>query len=435
MTQYTLERRIGLGGAVFTLVGYVVGAGIYILPGELAAEVGPGVWVSFLIASIPALFTCVVSAHVSNVFPTSGAMYVATRRTLGDFWGFMLVWTILLAASVGIAFVSYGFADYLSYFVPGLPAKGVAVGVVLFFGIVNLLGVQMTIRVQAVMVVWFVFTLLLFGGGGLIAGDVAQLSPLFPNGGGSVLVAAIPAYFAFSGFAVIAEIGEEIKNPQRNIPLCLAISFTIVLVMYTLVPLGLTAVVPWSELSETNAAVGTAAARFLPGWLAGVVSLSALAAAATSVNAILMAQARDIFALARDHMLPLRFGHVNARTGAPDAAILLLIVIALVCVLFGAQIKDYAILTVLGVMLLQGLASIAVLRLPKAAPAEYAQARFKLAGFWRAFFCGGLLLTSVLFAVVGILDSPRASLVFLGAVALGSVYYVWWRRRVPAPGE
>lgn len=434
MSEHRMERTIGLGGAVFTLVGYVVGAGIFILPAQLAGATGPGLFLSYLVAAIPALFACVICAQIGPMFPTSGATYVAVRTLLSPFWGFVLVWTIIVCASVAIAFVSYGFADYLNFFVPGLPPKAVAVGVLLFFAALNLAGVQPVVWLQALMVLWFMATLLIFGFGGLAHAHAEYFRPFFPKGGGAILTTAIPAYMTYTGLAVIAEIGEEIKDPHRTIPWCLAISFVVILLMYTLVPAALVGLIPWNELGGTEAAVGRAAGLFLPRWVAVVVSLSALGAAATSVNGILLAQTRDIFALARDRIFPARLGHVNARTTVPDAAVLLLAGLALTCILFGASITEYAIMTVQGVMVLQVLAGIAVYRVPTALPERYAAAPFKLPAVWHRFFCVGLIVVSAGFLVLGARMSPGPSAILVAAIVLGAGYYVARRRYLWARG-
>lgn len=427
-----MERRIGLGGAVFTLVGYVVGASIFILPGELAATTGPGVCLAFLVAAVPAFFTCVISAQIGSMFPTSGATYVAVRTALSPFWGFMLVWTIIVSATIAIPFVAYGFADYLNYFVPGMPPMPVAAMTVVGFGVLNLAGVRLIVWLQALLVSWFLVTLLGFGIGGLLHADPANWRPLFPEGKSAILIAAIPAYLSYSGLAVIAELGEEIKNPRRTIPLCLFISFAIILLVYTLVPLALTGLIAWTELGTTEAVVGRAAEMFMPKWLASVVAVSALAAAATSINGILLAQSRDIFALARDRIVPPAFGRISPRSGGPNLAVLLLTGMSLLGVLYGRSITEYAIMTVQGVMFLQILAGLAVFRLPKLMPQEFADSPSPLSPAVHNMFCVGLVVVSALFILVGAVESPRSTGVMLALVAVGAVYYAVRRRVLDA---
>ncbi len=118
MTASSVERKIGLAGAVFTLVGYVIGASIFILPGQLAAEAGPGSVLAYLIAGVLAAIACVAGAAIGSAVPVSGAANVAAARVLAPIFGFMGVWLILVAVAISIALVGFGLADYLD--LPGL---------------------------------------------------------------------------------------------------------------------------------------------------------------------------------------------------------------------------------------------------------------------------------------------------------------------------
>lgn len=418
-----MKRTVGVAGGVFTLVGYVIGASIYILPGQLAAASGPGVFVAFLLASIPALLASFAAAQIGVVFPVSGASYVAVSRVLSPFWGFILVWTTLVGAAVGMPLLAYGLADYLAYFVPGLNVMWTAVAVVLLLGIINLIGIRASVGVQAVMVVVFVVALLFFGVTGLLNGNYEQMTPLFPLGFGAIVMAAVPAYFSYSGFMVIVEMGEEIKHPSKAIPRILITSFLAVLIVYTIVTLALPSIIPWAALSGVQAPVGAAASRFLPGWLAAAISLSAVLAAATSINGVLLTQTRDVLALARDRIFPKAFAHIGRSSGIPDRAVILMVLLSVAGILLGASITEYAVMTVLAFMVVQILAGVALLRLPKKFPEEFQKATFRLGSAGRLFVAFGLIVISFLFMILGISQSPAPSLVFLGTVVLGYVYY------------
>lgn len=434
MEDSHLKRSIGLSGAVFILVGYVVGASIYILPGTLGAKAGPGVFVSYLIASVLALFTCFVTAQIGSAVPTSGANYVAISRILSPFWGYMFIWTLIACMGVGLPLIAYGFAEYLSYFVPVRNPMLVAAVIMLIFVAVNLLGVEVAKWIQAIMVIEFIAALVIFALKGLVNLEVDLLQPVFPTGMKTVVMMAIPAYFSFVGFFMIAEIGEEIKSPSRNIPRALLISFVVVVAVYTIVPLVVTGVLPWETLDGIKGAVAVASDVFFPRWLASIIALSALFAVATSINGIIVAQARDFFAVARDGVFPSLFSRVSKRFNAPYWAILLAGGISLCGILVGASIQNYATMTVLGFMIIQILAGLAVLNLPKKLPQRYKESKFKLRGFALPFFSIGLILISVVFIVIGIEQSVVSALIFLGFVALGSGGYVLRRNTLRKNG-
>jgi APA family basic amino acid/polyamine antiporter len=434
MAEPGMQRSIGLAGATFTLIGYVIGASVFILPGQLAARTGPGFFVAYLLAAIPALLSCLVAAQVGSTLHVSGALYVAISRAVSPFWGFMALWAVQLAEVIGTALVAYGFADYLAYFVPGLPRVGVALTVALLFGLVNLANVRFTVLVQSLMTIAFLGSLALFGIGGVLHVHPGLMTPLFPLGIGVVAMAAIPAYFSFTGFLVLAELGGEIRNPGRTIPLALALSFGVVLVSYILVAVAVPGLLPWQSLSSMPAPVASAAEVFLPKWLAGFVSLGALFAATTSINGILLVQSRELYAVAKDRIFPERLAHLSPGSSAPRAAVVLASVLAAIGVLLGATIVEYAIMGVFGAMIVQGFAGLAVLRMPAAMPERFAASPFRLGRWARLLFGGGLMLSSAIFILIGVTQSVRSALTFGAFLAAGVGYYYWRRGRLRAEG-
>jgi APA family basic amino acid/polyamine antiporter len=418
-----LDRSIGLFGAAATLVGYVVGASIFILPGQLAPSTGPALFLAFLIASIPALLSCFVTAQIGCAYPESGAPYVAASRNLSPFWGFMLVWSLLTGASIGIPLIAYSFADYLAFFVTDLNTKAVALTTVGFFAIINLLGARISVKAQGAMVLGFVAALLVFGLGGLPHVELANFRPMFPNGFGPVLGAAIPAYFSFVGFSMIADLAGEIDRPGWTIPRALGIAFLCIIFFYTLVPLTLVGVVHWSELGAMNAAVAEAARLFTPEIVASLISVGALLAAATSLNGILLAISRDVFALAEDRIFPQQLGELSGRQHIPRAAILTVATVGFIGTAVGATITGYALAAVMSIMLLQILSAAAVFALPKRSPERFAKAAFRLHAPWNAICSVGLILVSLLFIGLGVAQDPGAAVIFVGLILVGATYY------------
>lgn len=427
MSSARLERKVGLGGAVFLLIGYIVGASIFILPGQLAGIAGPAVFVAYLIAGLPAIVNCLIAAQVGSILPVSAADYVFTSVVLHPLLGFLKVWSGMLALIVGVPILAFGFADYMAFFLPDVPRLVIAIGVVLVILGINLLGIHASVRTQMTMVTVFVAALLTFGIGGLFHVDWSLFEPLMPNGVDSVISAAIPAFYSYSGFLAIVVIGEEIRDPRRNVPLTLLITFVIVALIYTLVTLVLPGLVPWQELGSIVAPMGTAAATFLPDWFAVLITLSALLAAATSINMVILTTSRSFFALARNHVYPAVFSHLNPRTHEPHAALLLVVAIAMVGIALQGDIVQYAAVTVIGSMLYGMVWALAMLRLPKALPEHYRNAAFRLSPGTIATIASVKMIISLAFLYVGFRDNPGPGLVYLLLLALGAVYYHYRR--------
>lgn len=427
-------RKTGIGafGAVVTIVGFVVGASIYILPGDIASTAGPGVVISYGLAALLAVFSCVVAAQLGSVFPVSGASFVAIGRLVSPAFAFLCVWGMIGAAVVAVALLGFGFADYVRLWAPGVDRVVLAAALIIALGALNLIGVRDTIAAQTLMVAFFLIALTVFAVAGLTQGQPQALSPLTPNGLGPVISGAIPAYFSFAGFLVIIELSGEVRRPARNIPLALAVSFLIVAVVYGLVALAIVAQIPWSDLARVEAPVTVAAAKVLPPAIVQAIAFSAVAATASSVNVMLMGYSRDLLALARSRALPGVLAKVSGRTGEPVAAILAMTVLSLVALAFGARLVDYATFVVVGLMLLQVGVGVAALVLPWRDRARYEASAFRIPRPVLAFFSIGLILLSAAFIVIAASGSPGATGAGVAFIALGLVYFalrrIWLKR-------
>lgn len=423
MEQRELKSRIGLAATTFTLIGFVLGPSVFVLPAEIAGKAGPAVSLAYLLAALPAFFSCFVAAQVGNLFPISGAGYVGASSILSPIWGFIIVWNIIICMVVGIPFIAYTFADYWAYFYPGLNRTVVAAAAVLVFGLVNLFGVKFTTGFQAGMILLYIAVLLVIVVGGLFHMNSEYLTPYVPNGWGPVIGGAVQGSFAFGGFMVIAEMGDEIENPKRTLPRALLISFVIVLFLYGLAAFVLPGLLPWQQLGEGQGAFAKAAETFLPSWFGAAVALSAMMGAATTINAWFLTQTRDIYALARDQVFPEPLAHVSAKHQEPDAAIIAATLAALAGVLFGAGIERYIVMTVAASFFIYMIISISVFLAPRRVPEHYARAQFKLGPIGLPFFSLGFFFFCLVFEVIAFLTDRRSVLIYLLLLIPGFIYY------------
>ncbi len=423
MSDDRLRRQIGLGGAVFLLVGNIVGASIFILPGELAGIAGPAVFIAYLIAGGLAIINCLIAAQVGSILPVSAGDYVFTSIVLHPVIGFLKVWAGMIGLIVGAPILAFGFAEYMRFFLPEWDRLTIAIGITLVLLILNLAGLRTSVRSQMVMVSIFVIALLVFGIGGLFFIDVGELTPVVPNGWGSVLSAAVPAFYSYSGFLTLVIVGEEIKNPGRNIPRTLLITFVVVAVIYTLVTIVLPGLVPWRELAGIVAPMSHAASLFLPDWFAALITLSALLAAATSLNVAILSTSRSFFALARNRIYPAVLSRISQRTREPDAAIVFVVICVLAGIALQGNIVQYASVTVIGIMIYGVIWAIALLRLPVMLPEHYKNARFKLSPRSITVVATIKIVVSVTFLTVGVYDNLVPGLFYVALLLLGFVYY------------
>lgn len=428
MTAETLSRSVGLWSAAFIITGYVVGATIFILPGSLAPDTGPAVFVAYALAAIPAVIAGFVMAQIGSAVPVSGSIFILVRDALSPLAAFFYVWIMVSLGAVVIPLVAFGFADYLGHFLPGLDSRIVAALLVLLFVALNAFGMNVVATVQNVMVVAFIGALLLFGIGGIAAGDPDNLRPLFPKGHWAVSIAAITAYFSYTGVFVIAEIAGEVKDPGRNIPRAILFAFVLIIIVYTVVPLALMMVVPWNEQAIASMQVVAASARFLPDGLVTVIAISALLAAATTVNGILMGLSRDLYQGARNGLFPSALAGVNEKSRAPGRAVAVVGALAIIGVAIGGAITSYAQLALIGLMIVQVLTGIALIRMPTAMPDAYAQSRFRLNRRTLSLLGSLYVAISIFFIFMLSSEKPRLLAITAGFLLVGAAYRLVWGR-------
>ena len=432
--QHT-ERTIGLGGTLMTLVGFLIGASIYILPGQLAAQVGPGVLLSYLLGGIMAFFTCLVAAQVGCVVCRSGGSFHAISSLVSPTAGFVVLVLILIAVFLATALVAYGFANYLSAYFPGISKLGFALTIILLFGGINVLGTHFSVLSQTIMTLLFLTVTAIFFVTGIFKMDTTRLTPFMPLGLGATLSAMIPAYFSWTGFTVLIELGGEIKDPGRNIPRSLLIGFVIILVFYLGVCLALVGNIPWQELGDSNAPITDAAQLILPTWLANLVTLMALLAAATSINGMVLAYSRDIYAMAKTRLLPESLAQLTDRHAIPARAVVVFTALSLAATLVGAKITDYAIVVVMSVMIIQIALAVAALRIPSRMAAEYYASSFRIPVPLLRICCVIVILSSLAFLAIGMWDSLSKGVLVAAALLMAWVYYRWRLSFLAKPGQ
>tara|TARA_R110002096_G_scaffold436056_1_gene666514 strand:+ start:76072 stop:77382 length:1311 start_codon:yes stop_codon:yes gene_type:complete len=416
-------KTIGLWGIVFTIIGFVVGVSIFILPAQLIDISGPAVLLAYGVAGAMAVVTCFATAQIGTLMPAEGGTYVAISKLMSPFFGFLAVFVLLCSVVLVNSFVGYGFADYVVYFFPGLNKMAAAAGVVLFFGVVNIFGSDLVVKFQATMVVIFLIMLSVFIITGLPHIEFKNLTPFMPNGIGSVFEAAALGYFSFAGFITLLEFGGEIKKPSVNIPLGLAISFAIVLASYGGISMVLSGIETSGGFAGMVTPVLDMAGNFLPQWMISALVISILAAAATTINGLILGYSRDIFVVAEAKIFPEILARRSGKYQMPIYAIITYTLLSVVAILTGSDIRDYALVAVLGLLIQQLFIAVSLYRLPNVMASVYETAEFKLS-------IGVIKLVSVLLFAISagfifkmVSDASFFGLIILGVLGIGSLYY------------
>jgi basic amino acid/polyamine antiporter, APA family len=318
----TLRRALGLREAVTLGVGGTIGGGIFVLVGTAVGEAGPAAAAAFVLAFAAAVLIALPYAELACRFPQAGGGYAFVRAVLGTPWAFLMGWGFWGSYVFMSGFITVGFGGYLQS-LTGLPPVTGALLVITVSTVVNLAGMRMSGLVQSLVVGLAVTALVGFGAFGTPHISAASFTPFAPEGVPGVLAAALLAFLAYAGFDMVAAAGEEIRDPERNLPRAILGTLLVVLGVYLLITIVAVGIVPAAELGRSAAPLADVATAFA-GPLGGrLVALVACFTTAATSNAVLVVMSRIVFAMSRDGLLPRRLSAVGARTGAPWAAVLL----------------------------------------------------------------------------------------------------------------
>jgi basic amino acid/polyamine antiporter, APA family len=294
-----LTRQLGVFDAVVVGLGSMIGAGVFAAFAPAAAAAGSGLLVSLGVAAIVAYCNAVSSARLATRYPRSGGTYVYGRERLSPFWGFLAGWGFVVGKTASCAAMALTVGAYAwpSH------AHAIAVASVVVVTAVNYLGVQKSawatrVIVALVLAVLIAVAIACLGGGGAAVTGSAFAGPR------GLLQAAGLLFFAFAGYARIATLGEEVRDPAHTIQRAILIALTITLFVYALIAVALLDALGSDRLATSAAPLADAARAVGASWLAPVARVGATVAATGSLLALLLGVSRTTLAMARDRHFP-----------------------------------------------------------------------------------------------------------------------------------
>ncbi|WP_396454123.1 APC family permease [Actinomadura sp.] len=316
-----LARRLGTGDAVIIGLGSMIGAGVFAAFGPAARAAGAGLLAGLAVAAVIAYCNAVASAQLAAVYPTSGGTYVYGRERLGPRWGFAAGWGFVVGKTASCAAMALTFA---SYAVPGpwWARRTVAVAAVAGLTALNYRGVTKTALATRVLVATSL-TVLAAVVAGIAAGGGASTANLTGSGiGGAygILQSAGLLFFAFAGYARIATLGEEVRDPRRVIPRAIPIALFIAVAVYLAVGAAALLAAGPDRLATAAAPLATAVETAGAGGLAPVVRIGAALAALGALLSLIAGAGRTTLAMARNRDLPGRLAAVHPRHRVPHRA-------------------------------------------------------------------------------------------------------------------
>ncbi len=428
-----LRRELGLSSIVFFIFGYVVGAGILIQTGVTAGTTGPSLWLAFIIAGIPNILSAIIVAYIVSAFPVSGGSWVYSSRLASPAIGFIVLASVILHIIGALALLAAGFGKYFELFIPGslLP---MAIASIVIFYLVNLFGIKFASWVQILMAICgdflVIFIFIIFGlphvNLDLLTG--ANSGGLFPTGFVGIFMGAVILSFSYAGFTSVIEIGGEIKNPRRNIPIGILLSFFLVATVYILVAVVMTGNMDWRTLGAIEGTLSDVAMTFFPIQVVFILNILILIAIASTIHGILIAFSRDLFSAARDRIVPSFLSRLNKKYKTPHWALTFFVVGTIILLFFQTSIIDLSVLCNFAVTIPGLILAYIPLKLEKKFPELVKKSRFTMN---RKLMVGIIIFNVMysLFAIVAMIAlSPWVVLGVAIFYAFALLYYFFRKR-------
>lgn len=433
-----LKKVLGAFELTALGIGAIIGTGIFVLTGVAAAEyAGPALVLSFIFSGIVCIGAALCYAELAAMIPVAGSAYTYCYVGLGEIWAWIVGWDLVLEYLVFVSTVSVGWSAYMANLLQSagvnIPAAiinplGVSGGVVNLPAIliaviitsVVYIGIKEATGLNNILVLVKVAAVLLFIA--IATGHVnpANWHPFFPFGIGGVFKGAAIIFFAYVGFDAVATAAEEVKNPQRDLPIGIIGSLLICTVLYIIVSAILTGVLPYTDYKNIAAPVAFALLKLGIPWGSALVAVGAVAGITSVCLVTTYGATRIIYSLSRDGLLPKTFSEVNKKYGTPGKTTILVGCIAIVLAGF-LPVSRLAEMTNIGTLTAFIVVSLTVMILRK-----------KMPGVKRAFktpWVPLLPIISIIGCLVLIISLPTfTKVVFAIWIAVGFLIYFFYGR-------
>ncbi|MFH1007924.1 MAG: amino acid permease [Candidatus Latescibacterota bacterium] len=317
-----LKRELNLLDVFCIASGAMISSGLFILPGLAHAKAGPAVILSYLLAGLFSLAGMLSIAEMTTAMPKAGGDCFTIIRSMGPAVGTVAGLLSWFSLSMKSSFALLGVSIF-TVMIVNIDIHIVAVSFCLVFLFINLIGIKDAGRIQVVLVVGLLVLMLLYIVRGLPEVEVQRFAPFAPHGLAAIFHTAGFVFVSYAGLLKIASVAEEIRNPARNIPLGMILSFLVVTILYTLMVFVTTGVLDAAKLHESLTPISDGASAFMGSWGKIAMAIAAILAFLSTANAGIMTAARSLVPLSRDGLFPGLFGSINSRFRTPHNSLLL----------------------------------------------------------------------------------------------------------------
>ena len=332
-SESQLKPTLGLFDATQIGIGAIIGAGIFVVTGIAAGLAGPALVVSMIVAAVVSLFTALSFVELTAWLPKEGGVYEFASRLLSPFAGFLAGWMWVVSYIFVGSAVSLAFSYYFTVLFPAADSRLVAAIICIAFTIINVAGVRHSAAFNNVLVTAKLAILLVFCLVGLFHLRVSNFTPFVTSGGG-VFYGAYFIFFAYSGFARIAVLGEEVKDARRNVPRSIILALLISTATYLIVGTVAVGLIGAEKLGKSKSPLAEAIGAVGNPTLTYIVSLGGLLATASVLLTSILGDSRMTFAMARKADLPTFLSKLHQKYGTPHYSILIMGFIMTLLVIF-----------------------------------------------------------------------------------------------------
>ncbi|MEA2239493.1 MAG: basic amino acid/polyamine antiporter, family [Thermoanaerobaculia bacterium] len=380
----SLRRDLGTVESYATLLGMLIGAGIFKVTSDAWALTGPSVILGYLVLA-PAILATSVAYSVFLSTPLGrepGGEYTHLSRTFGGYClAFVGVWLKVISYIGALAYLARALGDYVVELfggsMPKSAAMPVAIGSLIFFYVIHVAGVRWFGRIQVWMCMLLGLSIVVLVVPGVFAIRPHNYQPFFTHGLGGFATALPLVFFGYAGFESLAQTAGEVRDSTRRLPRIFLRGILATTVIYFLMSAVAFGVLPGMELQRAAAPMAAVASRYLPMGAAWFVTLGAVMALTTSVNATMLVPSRVGIMLAEDGLAPRFLGSIATRTGTPVVGLTLTLIVTLLLLVSG-QVSLALNIAVFALVALYFLHSLALLALPRANPSLFASVTLPL---------------------------------------------------------
>ncbi|OGI23583.1 MAG: hypothetical protein A2287_04665 [Candidatus Melainabacteria bacterium RIFOXYA12_FULL_32_12] len=397
--KHALKKTLSTMDLTILGIGAIIGAGIFTIAGVAAVGTaitpgaGPGLILSFIVAGIACALAALSYAEFASMIPVAGSVYTYTFASLGEIFAWCVGWVLAIGYTISCIAVAHGWSGYLMKFIKGFtflpdwlthppvwlvndyfsaikvlgdhglnPATAIphlgpipicldlpAILIIAAITAILIKGTQESTKAATLMVMLKVGVILLFVGIGAFYVKPANWTPFLPNGLEGVLAGAVTVFFAYIGFDAISTAAEEAKNPEKSLPIATITSLAVCTLVYIAVVAVLTGMVPINQI-DIKAPIAAAMSSVGMSWIAGFISIGAIAGLTSVLLVMQLGTSRILFAMSRDKLIPKKLAKIHPEFGTPYLITLVLGGICMVGSLFidiaqAAQLCSMSILT------------------------------------------------------------------------------------------